>query len=209
MFGMNLLYGLMLHNFKLLKEGLKFNDLSDRDKAYLHIKTEEEFEKAKEETLDFSKMILPIAIQNLICENVGTPKLEAAINELIQQKKDKPFEKFMLTFLKCDLNIVNLRTLLEKYIKNEKSKDILKIVLMKLTFYYRSRFFGIDVQKDNDLLYLITEISLKLNPQKYPGQIKPHLMKSIKSVLLPTGDVECRLCVYVHPTPDFISFVPK
>lgn len=183
MFGMNMLYGLMLNSFQLLKEDIKFDDLSDQDKAYLHIKTEEEFEKGKEEALDFSKMILPIAIQNLIFENVGTPKLEAAINTLIQQKEEKPFEKFMLIFLKCDLNIVNLRTLLGKYIKNEKSKDILKIALMKLTFYYRSRFFGIDVQMDKDLLELITEINLRLSPQKYPGQIKPYLAKGIKGDL--------------------------
>ena len=63
----------------------------------------------KEQLVDVTKLIFPIAIQNLILENGGTPKLEAAINELIKNKQDKPFEKFMLTFLKCDLKIGRLK----------------------------------------------------------------------------------------------------
>ena len=66
--------------------------------------------------MDITKLMFPIAIQNMILENVGTPKLEAAINELIKKKKDKAFEKFMLAFLKCDLKIVNLKSELSQYI---------------------------------------------------------------------------------------------
>ena len=72
----------------------------------------------------------------------GTPKLESAIDELIQRNINKPFEKFMLTFLKCDLKKLNLKISLMKYIQEETSKSILKIILIKLTFYYKIRFFG-------------------------------------------------------------------
>lgn len=43
----------------------------------------------KDQMMDITKLMFPIAIQNMILENVGTPKLEAAINELIKQKKIK------------------------------------------------------------------------------------------------------------------------
>ena len=89
----------------------------------------------------------------------------------------------MLTFLKCDLNITNLKGLLEKYIKEEKSKDILKIALMKLTFYYRFRFFGNSPQTDRDLADLITEINAKLNPEVFAGPQKSLTAKFIKSQL--------------------------
>ena len=186
MFGMNMLYALMINEVKGIKEDLRFNEISDEERAYLKINTEEEFEKVKDQAIDFSKIILPIALQNLILENVGTPKLEAAINELIKRREDKSFEKFMLTFLKCDLNTVRLRDLLKNYIKREKSKDILKLVLMKLTFYYRSRFFGNDIQTDKALLDLITETSMKINPQKHQNFynfIKSTVAQGIKSEL--------------------------
>ena len=119
-------------------------------------------------------------MQNMILENIGTPKLEAAINELIQKKQDKPFEKFMLAFLKCDLKIVNLKNMLSIYIKNEKSKGILKIMLMKLTYYYRARFFGIDMRVDKELIDLITDIHMKLNPERYSNFLKSRIARDIK-----------------------------
>ena len=163
-----------------MKKEIKFDKLSDSDKKHIKIGTEEEFEKMKEQLVDVTKLIFPIAIQNLILETVGTPKLEAAINELIKNKQDKPFEKFMLTFLKCDLKIVGLKNLLGKYIRDEKSKNILKIALMKLTFYYRSRFFGTDLQVDRELTDLIAEIHMKLNPQKGQNFHKSEIAQDIR-----------------------------
>lgn len=87
------------------------------------------------------KVTFPIAIQHVILENVGTPKLEMAIDELMKQKEDKAFEKFMLKFLKCDLNIGNIISELRRYIEKENSESILKLIFMKLLFYYRMRFF--------------------------------------------------------------------
>lgn len=179
-YGMNMLYAMMIKLFDYMKKEIKFDKLSDSDKKHIKIGTEEEFEKMKEQLVDVTKLIFPIAIQNLILETVGTPKLEAAINELIKNKQDKPFEKFMLTFLKCDLKIVGLKNLLGKYIRDEKSKNILKIALMKLTFYYRSRFFGTDLQVDRELTDLIAEIHMKLNPQKGQNFHKSEIAQDIR-----------------------------
>ncbi len=183
LYGINMLYAVLVFLNDYTQEHLKFNELTEEDRAMLAVKNEEEFEKRKIEAADLSKLLFPIAIQNLALENIGTPKLEVAINELIAAKKDKPFEKFMLTFLKCDLNITNLKSMLDKYIREENSKDILKIALMKLTFYYLFRFFGNSLQTDRDLAELITEIKAKLDPEAFSGPQKSLAVKFIKSQL--------------------------
>lgn len=180
MYGMNMLYSMMIKIFDYMRKELKYDEFTENEKAHLEIASEEEFEKLKIQMVDITKLLYPIAIQNMILENVGTPKLEAAINELIKNKKGKSFEIFMLTFLKCDLKIVSLRNVLGGYIRNEDSKDILKIALMKLTFYYRSRFFGNNVRIDHELIELITQIHMKISPQKYQSFHKSEIVKDIK-----------------------------
>ena len=69
---------------------------------------------------------------------------------------------------------------LGEYIRNEDSKDILKIALMKLTFYYRSRFFGNNVGIDHELIELITQIHMKISPQRYQSFHKSEIVKDIK-----------------------------
>ena len=80
------------------------------------------------------KVTFPIAIQHVILENIGTPKLEIAINELMERKVNKPFEKFMLEFLKFDLNLPNIIPEIKKYIETETSDSILKLIFIKLLF---------------------------------------------------------------------------
>lgn len=176
MHGMNMLYAIMV---KILRS-IEFDTLDENDKKRLNVYTEDEFEKVKFEMVDFSKLIFPIAIQNLILESVGTPKLELAINELLKTKKDKAFEKFMLAFLKCDLKMANLKNELESYIKREESKGILKLIFMKLTFYYRARFFGYNPRIDKEILNLLTEVHMKLNPMKKQNFGKSLITQQLK-----------------------------
>lgn len=181
MYGMNLLYFMMIKILDLIRQDFKYEKLTARDKQLLRIDNEEEFEKTKSEVVDINKMILPIAMQNLILENIGTPKLEAAINELLRLKQGKSFETFMLTFLKSDLKIVNLKNFLGEYIKKENAKSILKIALVKMTFYYRVRFFGSSIKVDNELIDLITELYAKIND--IPNYAKSKMAKDIKDSL--------------------------
>lgn len=180
MYGMNMLYSMLIKIFDYMRKELKYNELTENEKSHLGIQSEEEFEKLKIQMIDITKLLYPVAIQNMILENVGTPKLEAAINELIKNKKGKSFEIFMLTFLKCDLKIISLKNVLGEYIRNEGSKDILKIALMKLTFYYRSRFFGNNLRIDNELIELITQIHMKISPKRYQSFHKSEIVKDIK-----------------------------
>ena len=73
------------------------------------------------------KIIMPIGLQFFISTNLGTQKLDLVISELMNENSNKKFTKFMLIFLYCDLGCENFTDYLKKYIKNENSKDILKI----------------------------------------------------------------------------------
>lgn len=127
------------------------------------------------------KVTFPIAIQHAILENIGTPKLEIAIDELMEQKESKPFEKFMLEFLKCDLKLGNIISELRRYIQKETSIGILKLIFIKLVFYYRMRFFGTNTQIYNYILDLIIEVQIKLKPEESPHLTK--VFKGNKSVI--------------------------
>lgn len=174
MYGMNVLYSMMVDLFEDKIKELKFEELPKFIKDDLNYQNSEEFESDKPKIIDGIKLLFPIAVQNIIFENIGTPKLEMAISSLIKRKQGKAFEIFMLTFLKCDLKIANIKKILEEYIRVEQSKDILKIVLFKLTFYYRVRFFGNNEIIDRDLLDLIKQVQRKISPPqvRYIHKIK-------------------------------------
>lgn len=183
MYGMNMLYAMMIKLFEKMDLHIPFDELSDEQRKRFGVSTEEEFKKIQAQMLDFTKLFFPIALQNLILESVGTPKLKAAIDNLMKEKENCAFEKFMLLFLKADLGILDIRTQLSEYIKSEKSKSILKIAYIKLTYYYRMRVFGRDERIDRLLLDLISEIYIKLNPIKYQKMHKSKIAQLIKKDL--------------------------
>ncbi|MDD6626887.1 MAG: metallophosphoesterase [Lachnospiraceae bacterium] len=164
MYAMNILLGEMLNKAEEARDNMSVEDFAEMVDGVEKIPTDEEFEQIKDEFLETVKISFPLALQNLILENVGTPKLEIAINEQMAKKSDKPFEKFMLVFLKCDLKIGDIIVELRKYIKSENTVTILKLALVKLVFYYRGRFFGNNYKLENDIIDLIIEIQKKLNP---------------------------------------------
>ena len=77
---------------------------------------------------------------------------------------------FMLTLLKSDLRIGNIKNAISSYIKQVQNIDILKIVLFKMIFYYRSRYFGNDVSMDAKILEIIVDLEMRLNPNIDRGQ---------------------------------------
>ena len=166
MYAMNILLGEIFALAETFKKEILFEDFIKENQEEGKEVTQDDFEKSKETFLEMIKVSFPIAIQHVILENVGTPKLEVAIDELMRQKEDKPFEKFMLEFLKCDLNVRNALTELHRYIQKETSEGILKLIFIKLLFYYRMRFFGTKTQIYDSILDLIAEVQIKLNPQK-------------------------------------------
>ena len=165
MYAMNILLGEIFALAEVIKKEMPLEDFIKENKEKEEL-TQEDFEKSKESFFEMIKVSFPIALQHVILETVGTPKLEIAINELMEQKEDKPFEKFMLEFLKCDLNMGNIMSELHRYIQKETSTSILKLIIIKLVFYYRMRFFGAKTQTYGGILDLIMEIQIKLNPEQ-------------------------------------------
>ena len=163
MLGMNFQFGLMMKDFSAYLTSKTKDDLPNEIKEKHPNLTDEEYEKIKQNVLDLLKVVLPIAIQFSIVDNVGTPKLEIVISELIQANNDRKFTRFMLSFLLCDIGSGNIKTFLMNYIGEEESKDILKLILAKLGFYYNMWYFGNNPHMDNILIDLIIETQIKLS----------------------------------------------
>lgn len=166
MYAMNIFLREILQKIENAKEELSIEDLKKEIRNTKTLPSDDELEKIKDNLMEMIKVSIPIAVQNMISENVGTPKMEIAINDLILSKQEKPFEKFMLIFLKCDLKIGNSISELKRYIHYETSESILKLIMMKLIFYYRMRFFGVDRKMDESILDLIIMIQIKLNEEE-------------------------------------------
>lgn len=167
--GMNFQFGLMIKDFSAYLNSKTKEDLPDEIREKHPALTDEEYNEIRESILDLLKIALPIGMQFFIAENVGTPKLDIVINELIKENEDKKFTKFMLSFLYCDISNGRIKNFLQEYIKNEESKDILKLVLFKLGFYYSMRYFGNNAQVDNAILDLITDVQIKLSGKNQLG----------------------------------------
>lgn len=139
-----------------------------------HSVTENDVFKIKTQVYDVFQIAFPIAIQQVIFENVGTPKLELAIDDLLRIKQNKPFEKFMLNFLKSDLEIGNIISDLRRYIREESSNSILKIMQIKLIYYIMMRIWDEDKKRESELLNLLMEINLKLYPEQADSMKKTY-----------------------------------
>ncbi len=164
MYGMNLLYALLLIMCDRVKSEMAYDKLSEDDKASLNVRNRDEYEKNVEDVVAKTKITILNYLQNIIYENVGTPKLDGTINNLINDKSSKLFEKYMLTFLKFDLSQCVSKNDILKYIYDTNSPTILMLIKEKLSFYYCMHFKGISTSESDDLLTLITKVSLKLDP---------------------------------------------
>ena len=133
---------------------------------------------------DFIKIALPLSIQNIALENVGTIKLRAIFEELIKEDNLSDFSRFICIFMFSDLRIDGLQNILSNYIKKTNDKSWLAIILCKLSYYYRYRYFSTSL--DPFLESTIADITIKINKQnKY---CKDFLIQDIKKTKNPLLD---------------------
>lgn len=193
MLGVNFQFGVMIDNFSHYVLSTKKEELPDDIKNTFPEMTDSQFEQIKRNSIEMIKILLPMGLQSFISTNIGTPKLEVVINELIDTNESKKFTRFMLMFLYCDLSCSQFIKKLKKYINEEESKDILKLVCFKLIYYYRTRFFGVNMKRDNDILELITDVTVRtenLNRINLPKSMtKEMLKKEIKKNLNKNRDI--------------------
>ena len=137
----------------------------------------QKIQKAQNTFKDIIKIALPLTIQNIALENVGTSKLKSILEGVIQKESLDNFKKFFSTFLYADLRLPGLKNILHQYAKDAQDKSLLKIIFFKLLYYYQFRYFSssLDVFLENTL----ADINIKLqNKNKFSkGQWIDNLKK--------------------------------
>lgn len=160
--GLNFQFGLIIRELSAYLTSKTKEDLPVEIKEKHPNLTDKEYNDIKQNVLDLLKLVIPIAMQFSMVDNVGSPKLDVVISELIQTNKDKKFTRFMLSFLLCDIGNGNIKAFLANYIREEDSKNILKLIIAKLGIYYDMWYFGNNPRTDDVILDLITEAQIKL-----------------------------------------------
>ncbi len=122
--------------------------------------TDAEIRKLKQDMQDVLKITIPIVLQNIALENVGTTKLKSIIEGVIKDKYSNDFSRFFSVFLFSDLHLSGLRQVLNDYIAGITNKSLLTIIFFKLLYYYRFRYFSPSL--DSFLVNILADINLKL-----------------------------------------------
>lgn len=123
--------------------------------------TAEDVRKLKSIMQDFLKISLPIVLQNIALENVGTTKLKSIIEGVIKDKNSSEFARFFSVFMFSDLHLPGLQRVLKEYIAEANSKSLLTIIFFKLLYYYRFRYFSSSL--DPFFENILADINLKLH----------------------------------------------
>lgn len=138
----------------------------------------ERLKKAENAARDIIKIALPLSVENIALENVGTAKLKAILESNIQIEGSDAFKKFFSVFLFADLRLPGLQNILGQYAKEAKDKSLLKIIFFKFLYYYQFRYFSSSL--DSFLENTLADINIKLqNSNKFK---KEQLISNIKKM---------------------------
>ena len=137
--------------------------------------TEEDIQNTESIAKDFIRIVLPIGIQNVALENIGTIKLKNTFESRMKSSDANGFGKFFTTFILCDLRAKGVGEILRKYVAEVKDKSLLKIVFFKLLYYYQFRYFSRNL--DAVLENALADINHKLS-----GQAKFNKSATIKQI---------------------------
>lgn len=121
---------------------------------------DEDISKLKGIMQDVLKISIPIVLQNIALENVGTTKLKSIIEGVIKDKNSSDFSRFFSVFLFSDLHLPGLRQVLKDYIAGITNKSLLTIIFFKLLYYYRFRYFSSSL--DPFFENILADINIKL-----------------------------------------------
>ncbi len=139
--------------------------------------SEQEITETKNLFNDIIRITLPIWIQNVALENIGTIKLRSILEETIKNSTKDSFEKFFSVFIYADLRLSGLQKVLSKYVNEIENKSLLKIIFFKLLYYYEFRYFSSSL--DSFFENTLADINIKL--QNTTKQLKNFVVNEIKS----------------------------
>lgn len=97
-------------------------------------------------------VVIPLAIQNMIVENIGSKKLEVTILDTIKKSKEDNFMKLMNVFLYVDLRLSKSFDIINEYIESTENSNFLLLVSYKLYFYYLTDYFPSNDKALEDLM---------------------------------------------------------
>lgn len=123
--------------------------------------TAEDVRKRKALMQDVLKISIPIVLQNIAFENIGTTKLKSIIEEVVNDKNSSEFSRFFSVFLFSDLHLYGLQRILKEYVSKANSKSLLTIIFVKLLYYYRYRYFSCSL--DSFFENILADINIKLH----------------------------------------------
>lgn len=148
--------------------------------------SEKEIEELRKLAQDVVKIALPLAIQNIALENVGTIKLKTIFESAMRACTKHDFKKFFSTFILCDLRVPGVGKIIRNYVSEITDRSLLKIVFFKLLYYYQFRYFGnnLDVVLENAL----SDINLKL--QGTTKLIKSYAIQELRSKRLSENEIK-------------------
>lgn len=138
----------------------------------------ETLQKAQNTAKDILKIALPLAIENIALENIGTSKLKAILESNIQSTKADDFKKFFSVFLFADLRLPGLKIVLNNYAKGPHDKSLLKIIFFKFLYYYQIRYFSSSL--DSFLENILADINIKFRGDNKFS--KERLIQNIKKI---------------------------
>ena len=151
---------IMLGIFKKNVEEYFNGEVSDMEQSPEKY-TEKEIREQKALMQDVLKISLPIALQNIALENVGTIKLKSIIEGVITDKNSSEFSKFFSVFMFSDLHLPGLKHVLKDYVDKANNKSLLTIIFFKLLYYYRFRYFSPSL--DSFFEDILADINIKLH----------------------------------------------
>ena len=123
--------------------------------------TPEDVRKLKAIMQDVLKISIPIVLQNIALENVGTTKLKSIIEGVIKDKNSSEFARFFSVFMFSDLHLPGLQRVLKEYVAEANNKSLLTIIFFKLLYYYRFRYFSSSL--DPFFENILADINIKLH----------------------------------------------
>jgi Icc-related predicted phosphoesterase len=137
-------------------------------------------EKAKIESVanDFLRIALPLSIQNIALDAIGTVKLKKVFEQTYQNSAVDDFDMFFCVFTMCDLRLSSIQSTLTEYIKKTQNTSLLKIIFFKLLYYYQFRYYGTAL--DSFLLDKMADINLKI--QHKSKMLKSQVIQEIKKL---------------------------
>lgn len=127
---------------------------------------------------DFLRIALPLSIQNIALDAIGTVKLKKVFEETYNNSSPDDFDMFFCIFTMCDLRLPNIQSTLTEYIKRTKNTSLLKIIFFKLLYYYQFRYYGTTL--DSFLLDKMADISLRIHHKS--KMLKSKVIEDIKKL---------------------------